>query len=298
MTIWQSRIGGYLAALTLVGGLTGFNLRPAQGGERDENAPGLSAASVAEPDAQRLSHLTWTTLPELPDALGVAGPFAGVSGGALIVAGGANFPHGPPWEGGRKVWHDAIYVLSAPAGRWTEAGRLPRPLAYGVSATTPRGLVCAGGGDAERHHADVFVLERVGRPGRSQSGATAPDGNQRGIAANGRITVVEDRIQIQSLPPLPRPCANACGGVLGETLYLAGGEETPGATAALRTFWSLDLTDARATMERAAGVARSGPHAGHGCGTGRFVLPAGRCELVGGLRWKARPHLPDGCLPV
>ena len=209
MTKRQSRIGGYFAALTLVGGLTGFNLGPAQGGERDENAPGSSAASVAEPDARRLSHLTWTTLPELPDALGVAGPFAGVSGGSLIVAGGANFPHGPPWEGGRKVWHEAIYVLSAPAGRWTDAGRLPRPLAYGVSATTPRGLICAGGGDAQRHHADVFVLERVG-----------------------------DRIQIQNLPALPRPCANACGGLLGETLYLAGGEETPGATS-LHIFRSL-----------------------------------------------------------
>ena len=36
--------------------------------------------------------LTWNQLPSLPDPLGVAAPIAGVSGGALVVAGGANFP--------------------------------------------------------------------------------------------------------------------------------------------------------------------------------------------------------------
>src|SRR5262245_23532811 len=35
---------------------------------------------------------TWTQLPPLPDREGFAGAFAGVTGGALIVAGGANFP--------------------------------------------------------------------------------------------------------------------------------------------------------------------------------------------------------------
>src|ERR1051326_3509891 len=36
--------------------------------------------------------LDWKELPALPDREGFATPFAGVSGGALIVAGGANFP--------------------------------------------------------------------------------------------------------------------------------------------------------------------------------------------------------------
>ena len=31
----------------------------------------------------------------LPDSIGVAGPFVGVHGDALIVAGGANFPRDP-----------------------------------------------------------------------------------------------------------------------------------------------------------------------------------------------------------
>ena len=42
----------------------------------------------------------WRELPPLPDAHGFAGAYAGVSGGNLIVAGGANFPDGAPGDGG------------------------------------------------------------------------------------------------------------------------------------------------------------------------------------------------------
>src|SRR3954465_13712882 len=103
----------------------------------------------------------WSKLPAIPDREGFAGSFAGVSGDALIVAGGANFPDKKPWEAGKKVWHDAAYVLDRPDGRWKLAGRLPRPLAYGVCVTHGGGVVCAGGGDAERQDADVFRLTWV-----------------------------------------------------------------------------------------------------------------------------------------
>ena len=102
--------------------------------------------------------LTWKPLPSLPDALGVAGPFAGVAGGHLLVAGGANFPAGMPWDGGTKVWRDTIWMLDAPNGEWRVAGKLPRPLGYGVSVTHRNSAVCVGGSDAERHHAEVFRL--------------------------------------------------------------------------------------------------------------------------------------------
>src|SRR5688572_7918347 len=76
-----------------------------------------------------LATLTWTSLPPLPDPLGFAGPYAGVSNGALLVAGGANFPEGPPWEGHPKVWHDRIFVLERPDGQWRQADdTLPRAL--------------------------------------------------------------------------------------------------------------------------------------------------------------------------
>lgn len=101
----------------------------------------------------------WKRLPSLPDQEGFAAPFAGVSHDALIVAGGANFPEKKPWDGGTKVWYDAIFVLEKPEGEWKIAGKLPRPLAYGVSVTHRNSVVCVGGSDSKRHYSDVFRIE-------------------------------------------------------------------------------------------------------------------------------------------
>lgn len=169
----------------------------------------LASAAPAEPGP-----LTWSPLPPIPDPEGFAGSFAGTSGGALLVAGGANFPGARPWEGGTKTWHDSIFVLENGEGPWRLADRLPRPLGYGVSVTHGDGVVCAGGSDASGHHRDTFRL-------RCQDGA----------------------ICTEALPPLPRPTANLCGAILGDTLYVAGGIAAPDATSALKTFWALDLSD-------------------------------------------------------
>lgn len=163
------------------------------------------------PDARAV---TWARLPSLPDPVGVAGPFAGVADGALVVAGGANFPERPPWDGGSKVWHDQVWRLDPDAAEWIAAGRLPRPLAYGVSVTEPRGVVCVGGSDAEGHSTSCF-----------------------------RMRVVEGRVTCTPLPDLPRPVANACGAVVGTMVYVCGGTEAPDAARALATLWSLDLAD-------------------------------------------------------
>jgi N-acetylneuraminate epimerase len=155
----------------------------------------------------------WAKLPPLPDPEGFAGPFAGVSGGALVVAGGANFPGKRPWEGGKKAWSDTVFVLDKPDGAWRVVGKLPRPLGYGVSVTHRGSVVCAGGGDVDRHYPDVFRL---------------------GWAGRGPV--------LTPLPPLPRPVANACGALVGEdTLVVVGGQDRPDAAPALRTVYSLDL---------------------------------------------------------
>ena len=72
----------------------------------------LSYTGCIESEAQKPEAITWEELPELPNTVGLGGAFAGVSNGALIVAGGANFPDKPEWEGGTKVWYDAIYILT------------------------------------------------------------------------------------------------------------------------------------------------------------------------------------------
>ncbi len=167
----------------------------------------LSAMSPAQSPT-----LKWSQLPSISDPEGFAAMYAGVSGEALVVAGGANFPGKRPWEGGTKVWYDEVWALDRPDGHWKQAGRLPKALGYGVSVTWRDEVICAGGSNAEGHHTDVFALKLAG----------------------GRVTS-------RPLPSLPRPCANTCGVLVGDTLYVAGGIEKPDATKAMHTFWALDL---------------------------------------------------------
>ncbi|MDB6128062.1 MAG: alpha/beta hydrolase fold protein [Verrucomicrobia bacterium] len=164
-------------------------------------------AAVEPPSVWR-----WQQLLPLPDPHGFASPFVGVSGDALIVAGGSNFPGKQLWEGGAKTWHDRIFVLEAGATRWELAGKLPTPLAYGLAVSTPDGVVCAGGGNAEKNSTAVFLL-------RYQGGHTT----------------------FQDLPSLPAPVAMGAGALVGNMLYLAGGLESPTSTEPLSSFLALDL---------------------------------------------------------
>ena len=167
---------------------------------------------AAERDGQPINAIQWETLPPLPDSEGFAGLFAGVVNGALLVGGGANIA-GDKWrEPFAKKWYDAVYVLDREGRAWKQTQSLPRPLGYGVSISTTEGVICLGGSDASRHYADVF-----------------------------RVGMRDGKLHSSPLPPLPRPCANACGALLNRTIYIAGGIDRPDAPAALKTFWALDL---------------------------------------------------------
>lgn len=167
----------------------------------------MTAALLAADNA-----LMWKPLPPLPYPPGVAGAFAGVSGGALLVAGGANFPGRMPWEGGRKVWHERVWILEEPGGAWRDAGKLPHPLGYGVCVTWRDTVVCAGGSDADRHHAGAF-----------------------------RLSWKHGALATEPLPALPIALSGASGALAGDLLYVAGGSESPGEQAATNRAFALDL---------------------------------------------------------
>lgn len=156
--------------------------------------------------------LQWSQLPSLPDKEGFAGMFAGVSNGALLAAGGANFPDKKPWEGGTKSWYDSVFVLEKPEAKWRIAGKLPRACGYGVSITLDDGVLCIGGADATQHHRECFVMSWQ-----------------------------NNALQFKEMPALPSPCANCVGARIGRTIFIAGGIESPTATSTLHSFWSLDL---------------------------------------------------------
>lgn len=167
-----------------------------------------------------LAFATFGRMPSIPNQVGFAGPFAGVSHGTLLVAGGANFPDKLPWEGGTKAWYERIFALTSPSGTWQRVGKLPRPLGYGVSISFRSRVVCAGGSDVDQHYADVFALQWV----------------------NGHI-------ETTSLPSLPIPIANGCGALVGDTLYVAGGQLAPDSTSALNRVFTLDLSEPSAVWK-------------------------------------------------
>ncbi len=182
------------------------------------------ASAAGETPAQGL--LTWTELPPLPPApahekqIGLAGTFAGIHNDALIVAGGANFPEALPWENGPKIWWEDIYVLervSEGKYQWLtdERFKLPRPSAYGVSVSTPDGIVCIGGCDAEKCHKEVFQL---------------------------KWDPVARQFATEVMPSLPRPLAFMAGAMVGNTLFVAGGQETMNGGLATKNFFALDLS--------------------------------------------------------
>lgn len=209
--------------------------------------------------------LQWSTLPALPDKHGFAAPFSGVSDDALIVGGGANFPDGYPWDGGKKVFHDRIFVLNSPEGNWQESvTRLPAPIGYGVSITLPtrNSVLCIGGNDATGARADVFEI----------------------IHANGQISLR------QELPPLPVPATMACGALIGNAVYVAGGE-SGGITH--RRFLRLDVSAKAPAWEELPWPAEAPGRilAVAGARDGRFYMFSG-CDL-GSAHRDGRTYLQD-----
>lgn len=138
----------------------------------------------------------------------------GTSGPALIVAGGVQRPDPLSTVDTATVFSDSIQVLLKGNSTWTLVDeKLPRPMAYGVSISHDQGLVCLGGENGQQSFRDVF-----------------------------RLKWIDGKLHQDDLPPLPKPCSHACGALLGDYLYVAGGRTTPQATTSLHTFWALDVS--------------------------------------------------------
>ncbi|MFT5131246.1 MAG: SSS family solute:Na+ symporter [Rhodothermales bacterium] len=222
----------------------------------------LSLLFVLTGFAESASQVNWLDAPDLPLAnaesaqIGVAGPFVGTHDGRLIVAGGANFPQGMPWEESKppKIYHDTIYVMHD--GVWqVSKTRLPQALGYGVSISTDKGVVCIGGEwkDPEMHRSAATFLLRWDE-------------------------ATQDVVVESGLPDLPRASTAQAGAMVDGVFYVAGGDTGDGAT---KDFWSLDPAIPHAAWqtlppwpgpERVLAVAAA-QNDGHG---NRFFLFSGR----------------------
>ena len=160
----------------------------------------------------------WEIAGELPGingnpSLGFAGPVAGILGEYLIVAGGANFPDALPWEGGKKKYHDSIFVYKKYGTQLelvTQNNKLPFPIAYTANCSTSSGILFAGGE------------------------------NEKGLSKNVRLIQKDDagNFKFADLPDLPLALTNASAVCLNDQVYLAGGESASGTEDA---FLKIDL---------------------------------------------------------
>ena len=199
-------------------------------------AVAIAPKFVAAEEGQSIpSRLVFERLPDLPNALGVAGPFVGVHGDVLIVAGGANFPTQPYWEN-PKVWHDDVWVLRKGVDgelAWRAAPDLAAPIAYGAVAQTSRGLVCVGGDNGQATTDKCFLL------------AWDPD---------------DESVVVRPLPSLPAPFANGAATAVGDAVYVACGQSGAELSSANDQFWRLDLSQEAAgwqTLPSCPGGARA-----------------------------------------
>jgi solute:Na+ symporter, SSS family len=152
------------------------------------------------------------SLPQPPQTR--AGSFAGVSGNALIIAGGASV-------GGGQT--DEVYVLPANRPGETPIWRpalLHEKLAWGASVTINDSLLCIGG--------------------------IGSNGCQTTVI---RLKWRDGKLSEQNLPELPVPRAWAGAAALGNVLFVIGGSANPDGSAPSNDLYSLDLSDPHARWQ-------------------------------------------------
>lgn len=161
--------------------------------------------------------IEWKKLATLSNAdgsasIGFAGSVNGVNRGALIVAGGANFPGKMPWEGGGKYYSDEIHIVKRNEEKQLEnILKLPEPIAYPGNTSTSKGIVYAGGENKDGLSKKVYIINW--KPSKC-------------------------KIEIKPLPDLPVAVTNAGLTHIGDVVYLAGGDDAKTSSSG---FYSLDL---------------------------------------------------------
>ncbi len=165
--------------------------------------------------------INWQIIDSLPTPnIGVAGAFSGVHNGAILVAGGANFPNGMPWEGGKKQYSNEIFVYTknkkGTLKRHHQSFNLPEKGAYGASVSTPKGIVCIGGENEMGASNKAFLMQ---------------------------WDKEKQQVSIQYLANLPLLLTNASATCIGNTIYVVGGESDNKTT---NSFLSLDINDDKA----------------------------------------------------
>lgn len=171
-------------------------------------------------NGQELPKVTITDLEELPAeqdkgiSLGYAGMFGGAYNDLILVGGGANFPEALPWNGGKKVWSNSIYILED--GKWEVSNtKLPITIGYSASVVTKKGILSIGGNNESGITDKVFLLSY----------------DKKSKAVN-----------IEEYPPLPQPLAYSTAEIFDDYVYVIGGRNEEQSTNA---FYRLNMKNGK-----------------------------------------------------
>lgn len=169
--------------------------------------------------AQKKLTLHWQLAGKLPadgeEHKGVAGAVTGWYNNILMVAGGANFPDALPWEGGKKKYHNEIFLFEKVNQHFLSIVtqyKLSIPIAYAANCITKYGIAAIGGENETGLLADAFLFK---------------------LATEVKTVIIE------KLPALPVPTSNAVAVAFDDTIYIMGGETAQGTSNAC---WKLNLS--------------------------------------------------------
>lgn len=183
--------------------------------------------------------IKWEIAAELPadsgqqQSLGFAGPINGVHHNVLFIAGGANFPNGMPWQGGKKKYYNNIVVYILKNRKLVPLKKsfiLPLHIAYSASCNTPKGVLYAGGENENGISNKVWLMQ---------------------------WDIKTEKFLFKELPSLPIPVSNAAATLVGHTVYIAGGETISGVSS---QFLSLNLNGIAAGWKQLAEIPQPVSH--------------------------------------
>lgn len=160
---------------------------------------------------QSISFSKQTELPAIQESqpsIGLAGMVGGFYKNQFIVAGGANFPNGYPWNGGEKQYYPDIY--SYKNANWEISPiKFPVNLAYSSSLSTDKGIYIFGGENQQDFFDSIWLM------GLDDS---------------------TNSIFIEEIGKLPIPLSNASIAQSGSNIYISGGRNKNGSLNTLILF--------------------------------------------------------------
>ena len=180
----------------------------------------------------------WERLAPLPVPNG--GFIAAGSGDRIIAVGGVT------WKDDTKIWLNGIWSYDPARNAWSESGPLPAPLAYSVSGSDGATMWFAGGSSGERTQRNLW-----------------------------RIDSGQPPFVVASIDPA---LVYAAGGLIGTTLYAAGGTDDQAAIERITNrFVGIDVRTGQTT--------RLPDYPEASLTTGTAAVVGGKLYVFGGARW-------------